>query len=237
MMATFILVHGTSCGGWIWKRLSPLLREQGHEVYTPTLTGLSDRGHVRGGEINLTTHVTDIANLIFYEDLNNVVLVGNSYGGMVITGVANKIPERLKFLVYLDAYLPDDGQSEADLLPAHIFAARRAESAQHNGLLPPPSPTLFGITDPVLVGWVKDRMTPHPIDTYTESVSSNEVSAAIPAVFIHCTANPPGTPDLFASSAAKAKARGWQVIDLETGHLAMLTAPGQLASILLSLVK
>jgi pimeloyl-ACP methyl ester carboxylesterase len=235
-MATFVLVHGTGCGGWIWKKLSPLLRERGHDVYTPTLTGLAERDHVRDCNINLTTHVTDIANLIFYEDLNNVILVGNSYAGMVITGVANKIPERLKLLVYLDAYLPDDGQSEADLLPAGMFSARRAEAAQHNGLLPPPSPTLFGITDPVLVGWVKDRMTPHPIDTYTEPVFTNEKGAAVPAVFIHCTANPPGTPDLFASSAAKARTKGWQVIDLETGHLAMLTAPMQLAHILLSLL-
>jgi pimeloyl-ACP methyl ester carboxylesterase len=237
-VATFILVHGTGCGGWVWQKLAPLLRGKGHEVFAPTLTGLSDRNHLLNCGVNLTTHITDIVNLILYEDLSDVILVGNSYAGMVITGVAAKIPERLKLLVYLDAYLPDNGQSEADLLPSEMLAARQADEVEHHGLIQPPPPAIFGVTDPILENWVKARMTPQPIDTYTEPVPTGDArSAAIPAVFIHCTGNPDTTPDLFAPSAAKARARGWQVNELKAGHLAMLTAPQQLATILLQALE
>jgi pimeloyl-ACP methyl ester carboxylesterase len=233
-MATFVLVHGTGCGGWVWQKLTPFLRIEGHDVYSPTLTGLSDQNHRLSCGVNLTTHITDIANLIFYEDLTDAILVGNSYAGMVITGAAEKIPERLKLLVYLDAYLPDDGQSEADLLPAAVFTARQAEAAENGGLIQPPAPALFGVSDPPLVEWITARMTPHPLSTYTEAVPAGGArSAAIPRIFIHCTGNPTTTPDLFAPSAAKAKSRGCQVRELATGHLAMLTAPRELAAILL----
>lgn len=233
-MATFVLIHGSSSGGWVWLKLAPLLRVGGHQVYNPTLTGLSDRIHLGSCGVNLTTHITDVFNLVFYEDLSNVILVGNSYGGMVITGVAAKIPERLKLLVYLDAYLPDDGQSEADLLPAEMFAARQADAAAHGGLMQPPPPVMFGVTDPILEAWVKARMTPHPLATYIEPVpAGNATSAVIPRIFIHCTGNPSTTPDLFSTSAAKAKARAWRVNELAAGHLAMLTAPGLLAELLL----
>lgn len=207
-------------------KISTPFRARGHEVYTPTLTGLSDRIHLLNCGVNLTTHITDIIDLIFYEDLSYVILVGNSYAGMVITSVAAKIPERLKLLIYLDAYLPDAGQSEADLLPVDMFAARQAEAVKHGGLIQPPQPTIFGVTDPILEQWVVARMTPQPLDTHTEPVpAGNARSAVIPQIFIHCTSKPDSTPDLFAGSASKAKARGWQVYELATGHLAMLTAP------------
>ena len=121
-MATFVLVHGSHGGGWIWQKVTPLLRSAGYEVYTPTLTGLSDRSHLLECGVNLTTHITDVINLMDYEDLTDVILVGNSYAGMVITGVAAKEPERLKQVVYLDAYLPDTGQSELDLWPVEMQA-------------------------------------------------------------------------------------------------------------------
>jgi pimeloyl-ACP methyl ester carboxylesterase len=209
------------------------LRAAGHDVYTPTLTGLSDRSHLLTSSVTLTTHITDIVNLLFFEDLNNVILVGNSYAGMVITGVAAKIPERLKLLVYLDAYLPDDGQCEADLLPNEVFAARQADADVHDGVIQPPPPGIFGITDPLLAQWVDARMTPHPLSTYIEPVPVGDArSMAIPGIFIHCTGNPDSTRDLFETSVSKARARGWQVDELEAGHLAMLTAPRQVAEIL-----
>src|SRR5947208_6414024 len=121
-MATFVLVHGTGHGGWCWQKMVPLVRTAEHEVYTPTLSGVSDRSHLLDCGVDLTTHITDVASLLFYEDLSDVILVGHSYAGMVITGVAAKAPERLKQLVYLDAYLPDDGQSELDLWPAEMRA-------------------------------------------------------------------------------------------------------------------
>lgn len=233
-MTNFVLVHGTGCGGWVWQKLAPLLRARGHEVYSPTLTGLADRKHMLNDGINLTTHINDVSNLIFYEDLSSVILVGNSYAGMVITGVAARITERIKRLIYLDAYLPDDGQSEADLLPAGVFALRQADAAEQGGVIQPPPPAIFGITDPELVNWVEARMTPHPLRTYTEPVYiGNSKSLAIPRIYIHCKGNPATTPDLFLASAKKARNHGWPVIELEAGHLAMLTHPHQLAEIFL----
>jgi pimeloyl-ACP methyl ester carboxylesterase len=237
-MANIVLVHGTGCGGWVWQKLAPLFRARGHEVYTPTLTGLSDRIHLLNCGVNLTTHITDIINLIFYEDLSNVILVGNSYASMVITGVAAKIPERLKLLIYLDAYLPDAGQSEADLLPVEMFAARQAEAVKHGGLIQPPQPAIFGVTDPTLEQMVVARMTLQPLDTYIEPVpAGNSRSVVIPRIFIHCTGKPDSTPDLFAALASKAKARGWQVYELAAGHLAMLTAPRLVADSVLQALE
>jgi pimeloyl-ACP methyl ester carboxylesterase len=114
-MATFVLVHGTGHGGWCWQKVAPILRDAGSEVYAQTLTGVGDRSHLLECGVDLTTHITDVASLLFYEDLSDVVLVGHSYSGMVITGVAAAVPERLKQLIYLDAYVPDEGESEVDL--------------------------------------------------------------------------------------------------------------------------
>ncbi len=237
-MATFVLVHGSSCGAWVWQKLSPLLRAAGHGVWEPTLSGLGDRSHLLPCGINLSTHIGDVANLLFHQDLSNVILVGNSYGGMVITGVAAKAHERLKLLVYLDAYVPEDGKCEFDLLPPAIGAARQADAEAHGGAIPPPPLTLFGVTDPDLLHWAQMRMTPQPLHTYTEPVPiGNVASRALPRVFIHCTGNPATTPDLFASSVARAMASGWPVYDLPAGHLAMLTAPGKLAQLILEITS
>jgi pimeloyl-ACP methyl ester carboxylesterase len=233
-MTTFVLVHGSNGGGWVWQKLAPLLRGAGHDVFAPTLSGLADRAHLLQCGVNLTTHITDIASLLFYEDLSEVVLVGNSYAGMVITGVAAKVPERLKLVVYLDAYVPADGQSEADLLPPQMRAAREADAAAHNGLTEPPPPGIFGVTEPALTAWVLARVTPHPWSTYAEPVSAgNERSAGLRRVFIHCTGKPANVPDPFIASAAAARALGWRFYTLAAGHLAMLTAPRELAALLL----
>ncbi len=235
-MSTFVLVHGSSCGGWVWQKLTPLLRASGHDVCAPTLTGLGDRSHLLPCGIGLSTHIGDIANLLFYRDLSDVILVGNSYGGMVITGVAAQAPERLKLLIYLDAYVPEDGECEFNLLPAETRAARTAEAEAHGGVIQPPPLTLFGVSDPDLLCWAQARMTPQPLHTYSEQVpAGNAASRALPRVFIRCTGNPTGTPDLFASSTARARASGWPVLDLAAGHLAMLTAPRELAGLLLKI--
>jgi pimeloyl-ACP methyl ester carboxylesterase len=227
-MATFVLVHGTGCGGWVWQKVTPLLRAAGHEVYTPTLTGVGDRSHLLACGVDLTTHITDIASLLFYEDLTDVVLVGHSYAGIVITGVAAQVPERLKLLVYLDAYVPADGQSEADLWPAELRAEIEAGEAAGNGLRQPPAPAWLGITEPDLADWIRARMTPHPLATYHEPVAAgNARSDALPRAYIHCTGVP--TTPIFAPFAAKAKADGWQIGEISTSHMAMLTAPREVA--------
>ena len=237
-MTPFFLVHGSHCGGWVWQKVSPFLRARGHEVYSPTLTGLSDRSHLANCGINLTTHITDIANLLIYEDLSNVILVGHSYAGMVITGVAAKVPERLKLLVYLDAYVPADGQSESDLWPAEMREARQADAAAHAGMTQPPAPAVLGISDPEMAEWVRRRWTPQPLATYTEPVPGGDArSAALRRAFIHCMGGPTTTTPGFAPFAAKARADGWQVGELATGHMAMLTAPQELAAMLIEFAE
>ncbi len=235
-MATFVLVHGTGCGGWVWQKLSPLLRAGGHEVYTPTLTGVGDRSHLLGCGVDLNTHILDITNLLFFDDLSEVILVGHSYGGMVITGIAAKAPERLKGVVYFDAYLPDEGQSESDLWPAAMRAEILEDVAAGRGVRKPPSLAFLGITDPELGEWVMARMTPHPLATYNQPApSGNARSSELPRVFIHCTAGP--TTPLFATFATKARAGGWMVHELSSGHMGMLTAPEELAKILLQIAE
>jgi pimeloyl-ACP methyl ester carboxylesterase len=233
-MATFILVHGTGCGGWVWQKLTPLLRAGGHEVYTPTLTGVGDRSHLLDCGVDLFTHITDVTSLIEYEDLTDVVLVGHSYAGMVITAVAAKVPERLSEVVYLDAYLPDEGQSEADLWPKEMRKEIFKDFVAGKGVRQPPSLGFLGITDLEMGDWVKARMTPHPLATYNQPAPvGNSKSAALPHIYIHCTAGP--TAPLFATFAKKAKEKDWEVYELATGHMVMLTLPHDLATILLNL--
>jgi pimeloyl-ACP methyl ester carboxylesterase len=124
-MVTFVLVHGSWHGGWCWRKVIPLFRAAGHAVYTPTLTGLGARAHLLTGGVDLTTHIQDIVSLLFYEDLAEVVLVGHSYAGVVISGVAARTPERLASLIYLDAYLPMEGRSLFDACPQR--SGRRAK--------------------------------------------------------------------------------------------------------------
>jgi len=234
-MTTFVLVHGSFGGGWVWQKVTPFLRRGGYEVYTPRLTGLSDRSHLLDCGVNLTTHITDVASLLFYEDLSDVVLVGHSYAGMVITGVAANVPERLKLLVYLDAYLPSDGQNEFDLWPAEERAAAQADMVAGRGLRQPPPPAILGITDPEMADWVYARFTPHPLATYDQPVpAGNAQSNALPRAYIRCTAGL--WTSRFAPFAAKARAAGWKVHKLATGHMAMLTAPREVAELLLGLV-
>lgn len=233
-MTTFVLVHGTGHGGWCWQKVSPILRAAGADVYAPTLTGVGDRSHLYDGSVNLSTHIKDVSNLLFYEDLRDVVLVGHSYAGMVITGVASTTPERLGRIIYLDAYLPDDGQNEVDLWPAAMRAEIEADAKAGDGRRPPPSPEMMGITDPAMADWARSRITPHPMATYTEAVpKGNAHSRAIPRVYISCTEGPL-TP-VFGPFANKAKAAGWPVREISTGHDAMLTAPDAVATLLLDL--
>lgn len=155
---------------------------------------------------------------------------------MVITGVAARAPERLGYLVYLDGYLPDDGQSEADLWPGGTLAARQADAAAHGGFNPAPPPEIFGVSDPALLDWIKARSTLQPFACYTEAMPpGNARSASLPGVFIRCTGNPSTTPDLFGQFAVKARAKGWEVRELAEGHLAMLTAPEKVAEYLLEI--
>ncbi len=240
-MTNFLLVPGTSCGAWIWQRLTPLLRAAGHSVYPLTLTGLGASSHLlpKIDRITLATHIEDVTNLLFFEDLANVVLVGNSYAGMVITGVSAKEPKRLAQVVYFDAYVPFEGENEMGLWPLEEQSKVKAEIAKGNEFrpLPPNFPAFLGITDPNMAQWVQARLTPQPISTYEDSppIGSPE-SALVPKSFINCTKGPYGAP-LFAAFARRAHSLGWPVYELKAGHAAMLTHPKESADILLKIAN
>ena len=147
-MATYVLVHGAWHGGWCWKRATPLLLAAGHDVFTPTLTGLGERSHLLAPEIDLEVHIQDIMAILHYEGLSDVTPVGHSYGGMVIMGVSDKVPERLSQLIYLDAFVPENGQSLFDLLtPESSTSFRERAQADGSGWQIPPRPLdQWGIT-------------------------------------------------------------------------------------------
>jgi pimeloyl-ACP methyl ester carboxylesterase len=241
-MATFVLVAGACCGGWSWNRVAPALRAAGHEVHTPTLTGLGDRVHLASADVDLETHVTDVVNLLFYEDLCDVTLVGYSYGGIVIAGVADRAPERLAQLVYGDADVPEDGQSGYDCGGADETerAADRAaaEAADTPGFLPVPVDYLRAeISDAGDRAWVLARTTPHPLATFAQPVRlRNPAAAALPRAYVFCTQGKVAGSSSAGFAARYRSAPGWRYREIAANHMAPVTAPRALADAFLSLV-
>lgn len=235
-MATFVLVHGAMHGGWCWKKVAPLLRAAGHEVYTPTLTGLGERAHLAHPDIDLDTHILDVLNVLAFEELTAVVLVGHSYGVVVVAGVAERTPERVAQLVYLDGGLPSDGRSVFDYFPPDVVAARRRQvEAEGAGwrMLPPADPAAWGITDAADAAWVRARVVPQPLKTFTQpSRLANPAAHALPKTLVLCTAASPAAWRAEAIAHART-APGWQYRELPTGHDAMITMPRELADLLL----
>ncbi|MBI4218756.1 MAG: alpha/beta fold hydrolase, partial [Chloroflexi bacterium] len=234
-MANFVLVHGNFHGGWAWKRVAPLLRGAGHDVFAVTLTGLGERSHLVGAEINLQTHIQDVVNVLKYEELTRAVLVGHSSGGMVITGVANAVPDLVAHLVYLDAAVPSPGQSLLDLLPPERSKEllERARAFGDGSLLPPPSgDRLWGITQQADMTWVKSKLTPHPVAAMQQPLPITENRAErIPSTFISCTVDQ--IPMAAAIAARVRKNKAWRYRELATGHAPNVTMPKELAALLL----
>jgi pimeloyl-ACP methyl ester carboxylesterase len=232
-MSAFILVHGAWHGGWAWQRVVPALRAAGHEVHAPTLTGVSDRAHLLSPAVGLGTHIQDVVALIEAHDLHDVVLVGHSYAGQVVTGVADRVPARIARRVYLDAFVGDDGDAAIDLLPETI-AGHYRESVAGPGfgwLIPVRSLTVLGVTDEADLRWLEPRLTPHPWLSYTEPLRLTGAYAGVPAAFAECT----DWMRAFRPHADRAAARGWTVHHIATGHEAMVTAPKELAGLLLTM--
>ncbi|MFD9209204.1 alpha/beta fold hydrolase [Streptomyces sioyaensis] len=232
-MSTFVLVHGAWHGGWVWQRVVPALRAAGHEVYTPTLTGLSGRAHLLNPQVGLSTHVQDIVALLETYDARDVVLVGHSYAGQVITGVADRVPERLAKRIHLDAFVGNDGDAAIDLLPATVAGHYRQSVAGpgYGWLIPVRSLEKLGVTEKADVDWLTPRLTPHPWLTYTEPLRLTGRGEHVPAAFIECV----DWMRVFTPQAKKAAARGWPTHEVATGHEAMVTAPDELAAVLLDI--
>jgi pimeloyl-ACP methyl ester carboxylesterase len=237
--ATYVLVHGGGHGGWCWQRVAPLLRSAGHDVYTPTLTGLGERSHLLGPGVDLDTHIRDVTAVLEYEDLTDVILGGHSYGGMVVTGVADRATARVGQLVYLDAAIPKDGQALADLAPGLMAEARR-DAREVDGVelvLWPDSASVrhYGVTDPDDVEWMAGKLTPHPWKSFEQALRlTNEPAVRqIPRTDIHCT---PASrlPEPARRERARAADRVWEI---DTGHDLMITEPQALAEMLLRLAS
>ncbi|WP_298182470.1 alpha/beta hydrolase [Saccharomonospora sp.] len=234
-MSTFVLVHGAWHGGWCWGRVTPFLREAGHDVYTPTLTGLSERGHLLSPLVGLDTHIEDVVRLITVLGLQDVVLVGHSYAGQVISGVADRCPDVIARRVYLDAFVGDDGERARDLLPDEV-AHHWASSAEEQGfgwLVPVRKLSVLGVTEQADVDWLLPKLTPHPWKTYTDPLRLTGAGTEVPATFIECV----DWMRVFRAQADRARQQGWPVHDLHTGHEAMVTAPKELAELLLECAK
>jgi pimeloyl-ACP methyl ester carboxylesterase len=234
-MATYVLVHGGAHGGWCYQGVARILRSARHEVHTPTMTGLGERSHLVSPKVDLDLHVIDIVQLLHYEDLRDVILVGHSYGGMVITGVADRAADRVGRLVYLDAANPVNGQSLVDVSGPVILAARRdsrvidgVELVLFPGTEPLPN---YGVTDPDDIAWMQQRLTPHPWKCFEQRLNlTNEAALrAIPQYHIVCTSTlATRNPELMAK--ARAEGRLW---DIDTGHDLMITEPQAVADALL----
>lgn len=227
----WVLVHGAWHGGWCWRKLVPLLEARGDRVWTPTLTGLGERAHLLHADVDLQTHVLDIAALLEMEDLREVVLVGHSYAGMVVSGVADRLPERLAQLVYLDAFLPDAGKALSDYTPRRPAPAGDAPAAPAPDWRVPPRQTAqeFGIRDPAEAAWVQARLRPQSAKTFGQALPLREgFPHGVRRAYIRCTDDA-----WFVEAAQRAARQGAMVRELlGHGHDAMWTAPAALARLL-----
>ena len=234
-MATYVLVHGGGHGGWCYTKVARRLRAAGHDVYAPTLTGLGERSHLLRPGIDLDLHIDDVVALLHYEDLRDVILVGHSYGGMVITGIADRAAERIGRLVYLDAANPVNGQSLLDVAGPMIEATRPAGAVVDGVelvLLPSPEAGRFyGVTDDDDVAWMADRLTGHPWACFEQPLRLTNEDAlwAIPRYHIVCSATV-ATRDRTMVEEARAAGRFWEI---DTGHDLMITEPAWVAEALL----
>ncbi|HKZ07984.1 MAG TPA: alpha/beta hydrolase [Methylomirabilota bacterium] len=224
-MATFFVAHGAWSAGWAWKKMHPLLRERGHALVVPTQTGLGERAHLAGPEIDLETHVADLLGALHCEDLHDVILLGHSYGGMVATVLADRAPERFTQLVYLDAFVPLDGQALIDLVPPALSRSWPAADWRT-----PPNP-LPPDTSPEDVAWILPRRVPQPRRCFTQPVKLTGAGGALPRTYIFCTRQAPGEP--FRPFAERARReRDWRYLEIDATHSPNVTAPDALARLL-----
>ena len=228
-MATFVLVHGAFDGGWCYRKVARLLRAAGHEVFAPTLTGLGERSHLRHAAINLDTHIQDILNVIAWEGLEEVILCGHSAGGMVVMGVADAIPEKLAAVVYLDAFIPEDGQSAMDILdPARVPGMLKAAGTLGGAWVP--APTTSSADDPADRAWVVAKMTAHPFASLVQAIRlTGGYQRVRRTIAVYAEGFRLGGR-FFETTRARA---GWDVRMVPGGHALMIDRPEEVAALLL----
>ena len=231
----FLLIHGAWHGGWVWNEISEILGYQGYSVSTPTLTGLGEKKHLLSSKITIDTFIEDVVNHIIFENLNNIILVGHSFAGSVISGVADKLKDRIQKLIYFDAVILKDGQKPFDIAPKEIVK-QRIELAKRfgNGIsIPAPSADAFGVFDVKKSLLLEEKLTPHPLSTYQSKLTiKNEIGNGIPLFYILC--NDPIYKSLESSRKVVRKLK-WPIFELNAGHDAMLTHPKETLNLLMKI--
>ncbi len=238
-MSTYVLSHGAWHGGWCWSRVAPILRAAGHDVHTPTLAGMGEHAHLASKQITLDTHVEDVVNYLETYELKDVVLVGHSYGCPIITWAADRLDGsgRIARLIYLDGSVPNDGDGWFSSNKPEQIAARNKAAKDAGGLtIPCPDAAAFGLTDPADIAWVARRLRPHPHGCYLSTMRMPNFVAGrgikvLPRTYIDCVK--PFYSD-FNGTKDRVKADpGWKYVAIDTGHDAMVSAPEELANLLL----
>lgn len=226
-MATFVIVHGGWDGGWAWRDVARDLQAAGHEVFTPTLTGQGERVHLASPEIDLDTHIVDIVNVFRYEKLQDITLVGHSYGGMVITGVAERVPEQIRQMIYLDAFVLQDGENPPDIIGPGLMAAFEQAAAQFgDGWRIPHTPP-----DADRRTWVFMKTLKQPLAIH------NAAAARLKRTYVLHVGKPLDSPlkPVFERMAARAREAGWNYHEMPWGHAPQFGRPHEVASLLIEL--
>jgi len=229
-MATFVLVHGAWHGAWCWRRVARLIMREGHEVFAPALTGLGERSHLRRPETGLETHILDVVNEMKWQELGEVILVGHSYGGLVISGAAELAERRIAALVFLDAFVPESGQALVDLAPPPVRQAFLAAERDGSFAVPPRSAAQFHVNEKDRA-WVDAQCTPQPVLCGLQKLTLDGARERIARKAYIRAAAYPSAP--FDAALKVARAQGWQTYEVACGHDVMVDAPDRLAAILL----
>jgi pimeloyl-ACP methyl ester carboxylesterase len=226
---TFLVAHGAWSAGWAWRKMHPLMRSAGHSLITPTYTGLGERDHLASPAIDLDVHVQDMLGVIKYEQLSDLILVGHSYGGMVATAVADRVPEKIRKLVYLDAFVPSDGQALVDLLPPAAVERMRAGVKAGDGWRVPANP-IPPDTATADVQWIQALRIPQPFKTFETPLRLRNGDTKIPRAYIYCKRTTPD--DTFRQFATRAQREGWSYHEIDASHSPHVTAPEALTALL-----
>jgi pimeloyl-ACP methyl ester carboxylesterase len=226
-MSVFVIAPGAWSSGWAWRKMRPLLRGAGHDVFTTSYTGMGERDHLASRDVNLSLHMQDVVNVLEFEDLTDVILVGHSFGGVVATGVADRARERIARLIYVDAFVPDDGQCLFDLVSSDAQRRLRESCEASDGWRVPPM-DMPSDTPPADREWAMPRRRPHPIAAFQEPVrlSGRELPAR---AYVYCTRI--GAVDTFGPFAARARHEGWSYAEIDASHNPHITAPEQLRNV------